>query len=132
MARLYSALERAARFRLRRPPHRINTEDVKPGQLPEVLRAEYEQKYRDVREGKIKVPLMAAYALLEALGDDLGRAFMARQDEIGQLLSLRNLSPLGHGENPVGQEGYERFRRFLMELLALDESSLPRFPELWV
>jgi hypothetical protein len=75
---------------------------------------------------------MAAYYLLEALGDDLGRAFTARQDEIGQLLSLRNLSPLGYGENPVGREGYERFRALLMELLALDDSALPRLPELYV
>jgi CRISPR-associated protein (TIGR02710 family) len=132
VARLYSALERAARFRLRRFPYRINTEDIKPGQLPAVLQAEYEQKYREARDGKIKVPLMAAYCLLEALGDDLGRAFTARQDEIGQLLSLRNLSPLGHGENPVGREGYERFRTLLMELVALDDSALPRFPELYV
>jgi CRISPR-associated protein (TIGR02710 family) len=129
VARLYSALERAAKFRLQRQ-YRISTEDVTPPQLPEALRAEYEQKYRDAREGTIKLPLLAAYRLLAALGDELGQACMARQEEIVQLLSLRNLSPLGHGENPVGEEGYRRFRGVLMGLLDMTEGALPRFPEL--
>jgi len=131
VARLYSGLERAARFRLRRQ-YRINTEDVKREQLPEVLREEYMQKYLDQRDGKLKVPLVAAYRLLEALGDALGGAFTLRQEEILELLNLRNSSPLGHGESPVGAEGYERFRSVLIALLALDESALPRFPELHV
>jgi len=131
VARLYSGLERAARFRLRRQ-YRINTEDVKREQIPEVLREEYMQKYLDPRDGKLKVPLVAAYRLLEALGDALGGAFTLRQEEILELLNLRNSSPLGHGESPVGAEGYERFRSVLIALLALDESALPRFPELHV
>jgi CRISPR-associated protein (TIGR02710 family) len=128
-ARLYSGMERAARFRLRRQ-YRINTEDVKREQLPEVLREEYTQKHHDPRDGKLKIPLLAAYRLLEALGDDLGHTFMMRQEEILKLLNLRNASPLGHGEAPVGAEGYERFRSVLVTLLAIDESALPRFPEL--
>ena len=55
---------------------------------------------------------------------------VARQEEILKLLSLRNLSPLGHGENPVGQEGYAQFRVLLVELFDIDESASPRFPEL--
>jgi CRISPR-associated protein (TIGR02710 family) len=129
VARLYSGMERAARFRLRRQ-YRINTEDVKQEQLPEALREEYVQKHHDPRDGKLKVPLLAAYRLLEALGDALGGAFMARQEEAVKLLNLRNSSPLGHGEAPVGADGYERFRSVLVALLAIDESALPRFPEL--
>jgi CRISPR-associated protein (TIGR02710 family) len=131
VARLYSALERGARFRLQRQ-YGISTEEVQPAQLPETVRAEYMQKYADARDGTVKVPLMAAYRLLEALGDTLGQAFVARQDEVVKLLSLRNLSPLGHGEDPVGQEGFARFRKLLVELLGIDEAALPRFPELWV
>ena len=131
VARLYSALERGAKFRLQRQ-HAISTEDVKPAQLPETLRDEYVQKYRDARDGKIKVPLMAAHRLLDALGNELGHAFVARQEEIVQLLSLRNLSPLGHGENPVGEDGYARFRGLLMELFGIAEAGLPCFTELWV
>lgn len=129
VARLYSGLERAARFRLRQQ-YRISTEDVRPAQLPEALREDYLQKHLDPRDGKLKVPLVAAYRLLEALDDDLGHTFVRRQEEILELLNLRNSSPLGHGENPVGADGYERFRSVLVALLAVDESDLPRFPEL--
>ena len=36
-------------------------EDGKPARLPEALRDGYVQKYGDIRDGKIKVPLMTAY-----------------------------------------------------------------------
>jgi CRISPR-associated protein (TIGR02710 family) len=129
VARLYSCLERGAKFRLQRQ-YRVCTDDVESDQLPEALRSEIEQKYGDPREGKIRLPLFAAYRLLDAFGDELGHRFMARQEEILKLLSLRNLSPLGHGENPVGQEGYGRFRVLLVELLRIDEGALPKFATL--
>jgi CRISPR-associated protein (TIGR02710 family) len=129
VARLYSCLERGAQFRLQRQ-YGVSTEAVTPEQMPEVLRAEFELKYRDPREGKIKLPLMASYRLLDALGDDLGQRFMASQEEILRLLSLRNLSPLGHGENPVGPDGYRRFRELLVELLGIHAQYLPSFPAL--
>jgi CRISPR-associated protein (TIGR02710 family) len=129
VARLYSCLERGARFRLL-GHYAVSTEDVKVEQVPESLRAEFDQKYRDARESKIRLPLFAAYRLLDALGDELGQRFMARQEDILKLLSLRNLSPLGHGENPVGREGYARFRAMLVELLGIEAQDLPRFATL--
>jgi CRISPR-associated protein (TIGR02710 family) len=127
VARLYSCLERGAKFRLQRQ-YGISTDAVKPEQLPEALQKEFELKYCDSRDGLIKLPLMASYRLLNALGDDLGQRFMARLEEIMRLLSLRNLSPLGHGENPVGPEGYRRFRALVLDLLGIDAQQLPRFP----
>jgi hypothetical protein len=94
------------------------------------LIAEFTPKYSDPQDGKIRLPLFAAYRLLAGLEDDLGQRFMARQEEILKLLSLRNLSPLGHGENAVGQEGYMRFRAVLVELLEIEAQDLPRFPAL--
>ena len=129
VARLYSGLERGAKFRLQRQ-YGVSTDDVKVDQLPETLRLEFEQKYGNAREGKIRLPLVAAYWLLDALGDALGQRFTARQEEILKLLSLRNLSPLGHGENPVGSDGYGRFRAMLVELLGIDAQDLPRFATL--
>ncbi len=131
VARLYSCLERGAKFRLQRQ-FGISTEAGRSEQIPETLRAEFEQRYTDVHDGGIKLPLFAAYRLLDALDDHLGHRFVGQQDGILQLLSLRNLSPLGHGEQPVGADGYTRFRCLLVELLGVDESSLPRFPMLQV
>jgi hypothetical protein len=37
---------------------------------------------------------------------------------------------LGDGENPVGQEGYARFRALLVELLGIDADALPKFATL--
>jgi CRISPR-associated protein, Cas02710 family len=122
-------LERGAKFRLQRQ-YGVSTDDVKVDQIPEVMRGEFAQKYRDAGEGKIRLPLVAAYRLLDALDDELGQRFVARQDEILKLLSLRNLSPLGHEENPVGREGYARFRALLVELLGIDEGALPKFAPL--
>jgi CRISPR-associated protein (TIGR02710 family) len=129
VARLYSCLERGAKFRLQRR-YRVSTDDVRVDQLPEALREEFAQKYRDPREGKIRLPLSAAYRLLDAFGDELGQRFVVRQGEILKLLSLRNLSPLGHGENPVGQEGYAQFCALLVELLEINEDALPKFATL--
>ena len=129
MARLYSGLERGAKFRLQRQ-YGVSTEDVKSEQVPESIRSEFDQKYRDARESKIRLPLFAAYRLLDAFGDELGQRFMAQHEEILKLLNLRNLSPLGHGENPVGPDGYGRFRALLVELLGIDEQDLPRFATL--
>jgi CRISPR-associated protein (TIGR02710 family) len=129
VARLYSCLERSARFRLQRR-YEISTEDVRADQIPESIGAAFAQRYRDPHDGKIRLPLSAAYRLLAALADELGQRFMARQEEILKLLSLRNLSPLWHGENAVGREGYERFRAMLTELLEIDVGQLPRFPTL--
>ena len=107
---------------IRELPYQCRDYDVRP---------EFNQKYHDVREGKLRLPLFAAYRLLNAHGDELGQRFVARrQEEILKLLSLRNLSPLGHGENLVGQEGYAQFRVLLVELFDIDESASPRFPEL--
>ena len=103
---------------------------MKAEQIPESLRAEFEQKYHDAREGKIRLPLFASYRLLDALGDELGQRFMARQEDIRKLLNLRNLSPLGHGENPVGHDGYGQFRALLVELLGIEVQDLPRFATL--
>ena len=63
VARLYSALERGAKFRLQRQ-YAISTEDVKPARLPEALRDEYVQKYGDIRHGKIR----CAHGCLPATG----------------------------------------------------------------
>jgi hypothetical protein len=55
---------------------------------------------------------------------------VARQEEILKLLGLRNLSPLGHGENSLGQEGCALFRALLVELLGVDEAALAQFAQL--
>jgi CRISPR-associated protein (TIGR02710 family) len=129
-ARLYSCLERAARFRLlaRTPP--LDNENLSPAAVPPPLRAELERRHADPATGLLKLPLVASYRLLDALGDGLGERFRAREEEILGLLQMRNRSILGHGEQAVSATGAGRFREVLVALLAIDERELPVFPEL--
>ena len=77
MARLYICLERGAKFRLQRQ-YGVSTDDVTVDQIPEAIREEFAQKYRDPHESKIRLPPFATYRLLDAFGDELGQRFMAR------------------------------------------------------
>jgi len=63
VARLYSSLERGDRFRLARQ-YGVSTEDVGTEQLPEGLRAEFEQKYRETQESRILARLTKWFAWL--------------------------------------------------------------------
>jgi CRISPR-associated protein (TIGR02710 family) len=129
VARLYSCVERAARFRLFTRSPAIDNEKVAPEQVPAALREELVRRYGESGGRVLRLPLEASYQLLAALGDPLGAAFAARAAQVGRLLALRNHSILGHGEEAVTQAGYDAFRRFVVELLDLREETLPRFPE---
>jgi hypothetical protein len=52
VAQPYSCFERDAKFRLQRQ-YGMSTDDVRVDQFPEVLRSQFEQKYRDPRDAKI-------------------------------------------------------------------------------
>ncbi len=129
VARLYSCVERAARFRLLARTPAIDNEKVPPALVPEVLREEFTRRFGDGAKPVLKMPLDASFQLLAALEDPLGAAFAARQAEARMLLALRNRSILGHGMEPVTEEGYRRFRAFVVSLLAVGEEELPRLPE---
>jgi CRISPR-associated protein (TIGR02710 family) len=132
VARLYSALEMAARIRLA-GFHGINTAKVHPDQVPEALRSEFCRRYMvsegDSR-GNLKLPLSAAYRLLVELKDELGSQFRAYEKEIGALLDNRNKSILAHGGQPVSEDLCKRFLGLAMEVVGLRLGDLPEFPRL--
>jgi CRISPR-associated protein (TIGR02710 family) len=132
VARLYSALEMAARVRLEQV-HRIRTSEVHRDQVPESLREEFCKRYEITdgeRKGCLKLPHYAAFRLLVALQDELGLRYMAREKEVGDLLAKRNLSILAHGDHPVREEIYQRFSGVVREVAAVQEEELPKFPDL--
>jgi len=128
VARLYSCMERAARFSLRE--YSIDNAAVVPDQIPEAVRSEMVRRHGEAEGQPLKLPLRDSYKLLAALGHRLGARFLEREEEIQKLLALRNLSILGHGERPVYDHEYQMFRSVLLDLLELSESELPVFPEL--
>ena len=83
--------------------------------LPEALRVEWAGR---ARNGCVMLALKDAYALLTALGDDLGRRFGELElahDQRSPLVA-RNQSILAHGFEPVGEIVYNQLHAKLCSL----------------
>lgn len=119
VARLYRACEALAQVRLREHHDIADTKAVPLQYLPEALRAEWAGR---ARNGRIMLALKDAYALLTALGDDLGRRFGELElghDQKSPLVA-RNQSILAHGFQPVGQTVYDQLDEKLRSLVPFD------------
>ncbi len=130
VARLYRALEMAAQVALaaRKPP--LQTGALRLEQVPPPLRDEFVRRYGGPASETLKLPLYAAYQLLDALGDPAGRRFTAAEAGLQKLLFARNGSILAHGLAPLNRESYEGLLAGLLEVLGLARADLPRFPRL--
>jgi hypothetical protein len=102
VARAYRAMELIAQTRLR-SPYSIDTSDVDLLKVPEHARANLERN-RD-QTGRIRLALVQAWELLQAVGDEpLGAWFAAAKGELQALLEIRNASILAHGNVPIGRD----------------------------
>ncbi len=129
VARLYSAIEKMAKLRLK-SAHNIDNSDVKQEQIPESLREELLKECSNDREERIQLPLHKSYLLLEALGDPLGRGYAAAETELAKILSIRNTSLLAHGFEPVKQETYEKMLTIALDFIGATREELPAFPRM--
>lgn len=127
VARLYRLVELIAQVRLWRQ-YGIDTGDVDLNKVPEREKLE---GYRD-EKGKVRIPLKAAYELLKALGDDLGKGW--EEPRLRDALRARNDSIAAHGLKPVTEdvavqlkEAAEPLLRSLVEDLdkRLEEATFP-------
>jgi len=130
--RLYRALEMFAQIRLR-TEHAVNTDDIDLGQLPADARKAFDQQVDQGRK-KITAGLYLSYNLLRNLSDPIGPIYESWEKKINDLLDQRNRSILAHGEQPVGQDMWQRAhllaREFLGEAAAAIGVSTdwPQFP----
>jgi CRISPR-associated protein (TIGR02710 family) len=131
VARLYSALESLARYRLWYS-HRIKTGGVPADALPEALRETYVRQYSDPSDpnAPLKLGLDASYRLLAALDDPLGRKYLEREKDVSQVLNARNQSRLAHGSNPLREDVYQRMLAIVMDFAGIVAEDLPQFPTL--
>ena len=127
VARLYSALESLARYRLE-DEHGIANAEVAPEKVPEDVRAAYIERYLNEEEGTLVLGLDASYRLLAALDDELGKRYIRRYQELRQVLDVRNHSRLAHGRNPVRPRVYQRLRDLIFDFADIEESDLPTVP----
>lgn len=129
IVRLYRVVEMLAQERLLNK-HGIDTGNVSEGKIPQHLKDEFISKYKDKKDGKIKTPQNAAFGLLDALGDDLGKEFNKRIDQFRKIQSQRNNSYLVHGFACADENTYLKFKEFILDLNIFKAQDLIVFPRL--
>ncbi len=131
VARLYSALESLARYRLA-DAYQINNGQASPEQIPEALREDFTHRLLDESGPKpvLKLGSQDSFRLLASLGDELGQRYVNQQAELNKVLLVRNSSRLAHGRDPVKPDTYQKLFEIVMSFAGLTENDLPRFPVL--
>lgn len=119
--RLYRLVEMLAQERLLRV-YAIDTSDVKADMIPDAIREDFVEKYRNRRTNKIELPQSPSYQLLKELGDPLGQAFEEHQSRFMKVQSARNYSYLAHGFMSSKDTVYEDLRVFVAELGAFENA----------
>lgn len=126
VARLYSAIEKTAKLRLRTAWH-LDNSAIEPGSLPAEVQKLIEGMDRD-ENGRVALPLRKSFELLALLGDDMGRRYEACSDELGKLLTIRNMSLLAHGWQPVSEATYRKMLALALSFCTVEPDNLPAFP----
>jgi CRISPR-associated protein (TIGR02710 family) len=129
VARLYRAIETLAQLALSERHQITNTKQVPLTRIPEPLQSQWASK---AEEGTIFLGLQDAYALLNALDDDLGRKFkeLKLDDRQRSPLTARNQSILAHGFERVSEEVFKQLWNATLQLGNVNDSCLPTFPRL--
>lgn len=129
VARLYRAIESLAQLTLAERHGVGNTKQVPLDQIPEPLRGKWASR---ADQGAVFLGLQDAYALLETLGDQLGRQFtsLGLHDRSRSPLTARNQSILAHGFSRVGDAVFEQLWKAAIELAVVNETDLPEFPKI--
>jgi CRISPR-associated protein (TIGR02710 family) len=108
VARLYRALEMVGQIAYKEATGGSNS-DVDSDDLPESLREEYKKRYLDPQNGKIKLPLVATFRVLNTINIPLGEKFHELQKNLDGLIFTRNNSILAHGSQPIKKDTCEKF-----------------------
>ena len=106
VARLYRVMELLAQCRLSK--FGIYTSNVKIERIPSNIRDKYNKLKDD--EGKVKLGLQKGYELLKDMEDEVGVKY-ADDEEIKDLLKMRNESILAHGLKSITKEDIPRVER---------------------
>lgn len=129
--RLYRLVEMAAQERLDKC-HGIDTSNVPLDKIPDSIRDEFTKEYMSQRTRRIQLPQTAAFRLLHALQDDLGKRFEQHKKRFLDIQSSRNYSYLAHGFGSSSEKTYTTLRTFIFDIGLLDPSDAPTFPKIEV
>lgn len=126
-ARLYRLVEMIGQLELARLCG-AKTDNVPLTAIPESLREEFVRRYRDEKDGRVKLPLEATYRLLCERGNEIGQRFFQERGRFSSLQQARNQSILAHGVTPIEEKRVRELRDFVTTLLPLRDEL--RFPKL--
>jgi len=129
VARLYSAIEKMAKMRLK-SAFGIDNSDLKEEQIPEIIREEILNECRNGREDKIQIPLHKSFMLLATLKDSVGIAYLSHCEDLGKVLVTRNNSLLAHGFDPVKEETYKKMLEISLKFIGSEKNEITKFPKL--
>lgn len=127
IARLYSAIEKIAKARLK-VGYVLDNSDLDLDKLPEELHKKLMAESIAPSEGKIQFPLHRSFSLLADLHDPIGQTYLNQKEALRKVLSVRNASLLAHGFDPVSKETYENLLSIALDFAQLSKEDLPQFP----
>lgn len=127
--RLYRLVELIAQEKLL-TNHGIDASDVKKEQIPDKLQTDFMNSYKSPRDGKIKIPQTAAFLLLYALGDELGKSFETNKSRFLDIQSSRNYSYLAHGFEYSKEKTFLILKEFILGLGMFKAEDVPIFPKI--
>ena len=127
-ARIYRALELYGQICFEKTLG-YATDKVKVAHIPEAIRDEFRQKYRDSNSDFLKLSLQATYKVLQAAGHEAGKRFFQNEKKIKDIQTSRNYSILAHGITPVSENAalsiFETVSDFVQFDSAVDFPLLP-------
>ncbi len=115
VGRLYRALELLVQIRLK-SQYGIETDGVDVKKIPQEYREEYDFK-NNMGRGTVKIGLKESYELLARLNSDdsLTQVYLSRENELIDLLRVRNLSLFAHGFKPITKEEHTKLYVFFKD-----------------
>jgi CRISPR-associated protein (TIGR02710 family) len=128
-ARLYRLVEMMGQLEIQ---HLCNAEtgNFPVDEVPESLKEDFVRRYRDPKDGKIKLPLEATYRVLQEKGSNVGQRFFQDQGRFSNLQQARNHSILAHGMISLEEKRVRELLEFVTTLTPLQDE--PLFPKLAV
>jgi energy-coupling factor transporter transmembrane protein EcfT len=103
--------------------------DVRVDKIPAELKESFTKNYKSERDGKIKIPMAAAYRFLEALGDNVGKLYKANESRFLDIQKARNYSYLAHGFENTTDKTYQKLKDFVLALKAFEPNESTVFPK---
>jgi CRISPR-associated protein (TIGR02710 family) len=124
--RLYRSLEMVGQVAFEKQ-FECSPGDVNSARLPDSVQV-WLPKYRNERDGKIKLPLYALFSALKAAESKVAAQFFSNEKKILDLITARDHSILAHGVNIIKQSSFEEMDKILRNTFEINETI--EFPKL--